>query len=154
MPSKRIADIDFTRDWAAWVNERHAYWHARVKDWCRARTFALAAATPCPRVEIPLEVTRKIAWANVRDNSCHYPLPYVAYFGDAFDETIGHEVCHCFQYRVMPGCESHGDIWRMLMIQACGLKPERCGHVPDKKVVQQIGSLLVLTSNIAAKFDE
>ncbi len=63
-------------------------------------------------------------WAYYQAGKCNYSLSMAKLEGDAYRDTVIHEVCHHYAR------DGHGPKWAALMV-ACGLEPTPCGEVPD-----------------------
>lgn len=52
-------------------------------------------------------------------------MPYAILEKDKYDETIAHEVCHAFQFRLDRSSHKHGELFRFLFNTVCGFKRDR-----------------------------
>lgn len=95
------------------VKTRHEYW------W----NYLLSqAAVPddfdrtIPKIEFSTKLGRVAGKAGT--SRCEYNLNYALQEGDAYDDTVCHEVCHVFAKRIYPWSR-HDSLWHYLYNVVC-----------------------------------
>lgn len=121
------------------IEEAHDYWC----QWIRQRLERVVHHVPTPSIIITNDAYK---WAGVylhKSHTCKYSLPYAIVAGDKYDETIAHEVCHAFQFKLQPNSIKHGDLFFFLFHNVCEMSRNQF-HEYDVKKAKKVAALLKL----------
>ena len=129
------------------VKERHAYWWNFLLE----RVWVPEDFNrEIPEVRLTTRLSRTAGRANCV--WAEYNLNFVLQEGDKYDETICHEVCHCFANRLVRWTK-HGSLWAYIYNEVCAATRGRY-HSYSKPVkteaVEAIKEMMRLQKKIAA----
>ena len=101
------------------IKTRHEYW------WDYLLSQAVVPDgfdRTVPKIKFSTKLTRVAGKAGT--SRCEYNLNYALQEGDAYDETVCHEICHTFAKRIYPW-SSHGALWHYFYNVVCTSKRGR-----------------------------
>ena len=113
---------------ATYVHERVEHWSSHLSDWC---STAVGVEATAPNLSMPSVVRGR--WAGRYSSGSHrvvLPVPWAMIAGDAYDETIAHEVCHAYQRAVYAHGKWHGEIFHFLLHIVCRKPHTRYHRLP------------------------
>lgn len=116
------------------VREWHAYWCDHLENF--AACFGVKHQRP--KIFFRCNGTKIAGTFRPGNNTCYYSVPYVIACGNEYYETVAHEVCHSYQYALMPKCKPHGDFFLFLMRQVCKFPKHVHRHNFDVRKVKKI----------------
>ncbi len=126
----------------AWILERHLFWCERIEQHgLRSHGEHFESGLRSQRPDVALDSNLR-SWAGQfhrRAKTCTYAVLYAFKLGNAYDETIAHEVCHAYQRYYLRGCKSHGDMFFYLLRVVCGFDGAKRTHADwDRGVLTAI----------------
>lgn len=102
------------------IKRNHEEYYKLLATFCKR--MGLVNIPDLPNIEIVDVVFRHCGQFNPTFNRCQYSLPYCAYEGDNYHQTIAHEMVHAFQRSVKPNdTAAHGHTFLWLLSE-CGIE--------------------------------
>lgn len=131
------------------VIERHSHWCEVIED-----ELGHLFEWQSPLVIFTDRPHRAAAHYHLRTrtarNACEYNTIYAVLVGEAYDETIAHEVCHAAAKQMSPSSSWHGELFLWLMRGVCGFAGHTGRHDYPVDVQKKLAQLKRLKERISA----
>lgn len=97
--------------------EQHRKWFKVLAD--RTLNLGYERLPVLPSYSVADAVFDNCGNYNFATNHIQYSLPFAAYEGEVYAETVAHEMCHAFIPVVATGAPTHGSMFLWLLRDAC-----------------------------------
>jgi len=120
----------------------HVKWTTHVHEWAEKQAHPLPLRIPS--MCFSLKGGRAAGWYKQGYHQCFYSLGYICTCNEAYEEVVAHEVCHAYQWQILPKCKWHGEFFKFLLNNVCGFHKAKTGHNFRVKPTKQLESIFLL----------
>lgn len=136
-PLHKFSEADARR----YIAVQHATYWDLLSRFCREYTHY--APPIVPSYQIVDSVFRHCGQFDPNANVCQYSIAYCVYEGEAYNETVAHELCHAMHCKVYKSKPAHGKDFLFLIRDICKFPKAQTTHNIPIGPVEQIANELI-----------